>query len=591
MTYVFFVYGLAFFFAGVAIMLYPKKGSAFGLARHLNFVAGFCVLHGINEWLDLFILIHAPGNNVLEALRVFTLPVSFLFLIQFGALTISIRGIGGQMMKAAVPLIFGLWLVVFLAGSRSLLMWDVWSRYLLCTPGALFTAWGLFLYVPELEKTKVASVVKYARLVALTFLLYALLAGLIVPRANFFPASVLNYDNFRLRLGFPVQILRSVCAVFIAYSIVRVLGIFRWESQENLRKSQLRYHSIADQAPIILFIADCEGIITFIEGKGLDLLNLKAPPSAGDNLCDVFGQDSAICRNSREALQGREFTSTDHIDSLIFQVYYNCLRDESDAVAGLVGVALDATAGLQAQAELEKFRNEVARTRQMALLGTLGRTMAEQLGEPLSVARPLIRKAIEDLSETAAASQTTKSLATALEKVSSAKGIIDSFCDKANIAAKPVAEPIDLRRMVRRIAAVFGEPANRVGLKLTTAGTDIVPGMFMSARQLEQIFFILIQNAIDAADPEKDNHLHISCRQDRRDLVLTFTDTCGGMTSEELTCVFEPFFVAQSSGRDLGMGLAIAKELITACKGAIVAESTPGKGTIFTVTLPIEQVY
>lgn len=113
----------------------------------------------------------------------------------------------------------------------------------------------------------------------------------------------------------------------------------------------------------------------------------------------------------------------------------------------------------------------------------------------------------------------------------------------------------------------------------------------MSARQLEQIFFILIQNAIDAADPEKENRLHIICRQDRRDLVFTFTDTCGGMTNEELTCVFEPFFVAQSSGRDLGMGLAIAKELIAACKGTIVAESTPGKGTIFTVTLPVEQVY
>jgi signal transduction histidine kinase len=338
-------------------------------------------------------------------------------------------------------------------------------------------------------------------------------------------------------------------------------------------------------------MADREGIITFIEGKGLDLLDLKSLPSAGDDLCDVFGHDSAICRNSREALKGREFTSIDHIDSLIFQVYYNCLMDQSNAITGVVGVALDVTAGLHAQAELEKFRNEVARTRQMALLGTLGRTMAEQLGEPLSVARPLVRKAIEDLSESSAASPTSKSLVTALEKVSSAKDIIDSFCEKANITAKPVAEPIDLMRMVRRITAVFGEPAKRASLKLTTAGMDVVPGMYMSARQLEQIFFILIQNAIDAADPEKEDQLHINCRQDHQNLVFTFTDTCGGMTEEELSCVFEPFFVTQSSGRDLGMGLAIAKELITACEGTIVAESTPGKGTIFTVTLPIEQVY
>ena len=85
MIFIWFVYGLAFFILGLVILVYPKKGSAFGLAKDIWMIAVFGILHGINEWLDMFIGIGEPfPPDILKFLRMITLSVSFLFLMSFG---------------------------------------------------------------------------------------------------------------------------------------------------------------------------------------------------------------------------------------------------------------------------------------------------------------------------------------------------------------------------------------------------------------------------------------------------------------------------------------------------------------------------
>jgi uncharacterized membrane protein YhaH (DUF805 family) len=90
MIFVFFIYGLAFFILGFAVFVYPKKDSMFKLANNLWLIAGFGVIHGINEWIDMFILIKQPADATF--LKIISLPflaVSFLFLIWFAVVTIA----------------------------------------------------------------------------------------------------------------------------------------------------------------------------------------------------------------------------------------------------------------------------------------------------------------------------------------------------------------------------------------------------------------------------------------------------------------------------------------------------------------------
>jgi len=74
--------------------------------------------------------------------------------------------------------------------------------------------------------------------VAGVFLFYGFFSGLIVPRAAFFPASVLNYETFYDKIGVPVQLFRAACVVLITYSFTRVMGIFNWETLDSMRRTK-----------------------------------------------------------------------------------------------------------------------------------------------------------------------------------------------------------------------------------------------------------------------------------------------------------------------------------------------------------------
>ena len=83
MIFIWFIYGLAFFVFGLVILVYPKKGSAFSLAKDIWMVAVFGIIHGTNEWLDMFIDLGGPfPPDVLKFLRMVTLSVSFPFEVR-----------------------------------------------------------------------------------------------------------------------------------------------------------------------------------------------------------------------------------------------------------------------------------------------------------------------------------------------------------------------------------------------------------------------------------------------------------------------------------------------------------------------------
>jgi two-component system NtrC family sensor kinase len=87
---VYFFYGLSFFSMGLAVMLEVGRSSKLDFARALRSLAGFGLVHGSHEWIEMFLLIY-PGFHKLAIYRlvghgrVALLAISFLFLISFGA--------------------------------------------------------------------------------------------------------------------------------------------------------------------------------------------------------------------------------------------------------------------------------------------------------------------------------------------------------------------------------------------------------------------------------------------------------------------------------------------------------------------------
>ncbi|MBU2035244.1 MAG: GAF domain-containing protein [Candidatus Omnitrophica bacterium] len=250
---VYFIYGLAFVVMGVAILVQRKKRSVFKLANIIWLLAGFGLIHGTNEFLDMWAIIKGR-SPVFDIVRSFILIVSFLFLFEFGR---QLFHICGQKHRDKITKLFGWWLtlivglVIFIFGFMSTDFWkigSIWARYLLCFPGGLLISFGLVSYYKyENKELYSLKVKKYFFWGSLFFLAYGILGGLVVPKADFFPSDWINADSFLMAVRIPVQIFRAICAIIITWAILGILRIFNWEMEEKLQR-EITERKLAEEA-------------------------------------------------------------------------------------------------------------------------------------------------------------------------------------------------------------------------------------------------------------------------------------------------------------------------------------------------------
>src|SRR3989442_3708194 len=227
MLVVFFIYGLAFFLLGTAILLQSRSGSTFSLGSFLWLLAGFGLLHGAGEWMDMFLTLGETywtplGTEVLKIASFYLGAASFVFLLQFGLrIVFSHRPkytfSAGTALIASVLFLGAMGLYGISAGfsGQWLLLSQILTRYLVGFPAAVLTTVGFWRYgsLAEIQDLGSPQIVRSLMGIAAVFALYAVFAGLIVPGAAFFPASVLNYATFKDAVGIPVQIVRTSCAL------------------------------------------------------------------------------------------------------------------------------------------------------------------------------------------------------------------------------------------------------------------------------------------------------------------------------------------------------------------------------------------
>ena len=103
--------------------------------------------------------------------------------------------------------------------------------------------------------------------------------------------------------------------------------------------------------------------------------------------------------------------------------------------------------------------------------------------------------------------------------------------------------------------------------------------------KLQEVFLNLLKNAADASMPDKTISLHAYA--ENKHVIVTIQDTGCGIREDRLNSIFEPFTTYKRDGT--GLGLAITSNIIKAHHGEIHVSSVCGKGTTFTVKLPIEQ--
>lgn len=152
-------------------------------------------------------------------------------------------------------------------------------------------------------------------------------------------------------------------------------------------------------------------------------------------------------------------------------------------------------------------------------------------------------------------------------------------------ALKLKKEPTDLRMLIRDTAAAFQSQADSAGVTVAVEAVDDLPWLELDPGRIRQVFSNLLANALRYSP--SGGVVSIRYTQGDGRALIEVLDTGPGIPAEELTHIFERFYKSTDSG-GMGLGLAIAKHLVEAHGGTLIAKSAPGQGTTMLISLPAE---
>jgi signal transduction histidine kinase len=161
--------------------------------------------------------------------------------------------------------------------------------------------------------------------------------------------------------------------------------------------------------------------------------------------------------------------------------------------------------------------------------------------------------------------------------------ILDNFLRFARIQDLRLA-PTDLNLLIDELCDFYEPQATTQGIVVRVSAARDLPRVIVDADLFKQALLNLMFNAEHALLPE-GGELMLSTRREGKRAVLDVTDTGSGMSEEVRARVFDAFYSTRKGGT--GLGLPIARKIIEACGGTISVRSEIGKGSQFTIRLPL----
>jgi two-component system, NtrC family, sensor kinase len=228
------------------------------------------------------------------------------------------------------------------------------------------------------------------------------------------------------------------------------------------------------------------------------------------------------------------------------------------------------------------IESNLAQQGKMASLGVLSSGIAHEINNPLGVILGYAGYLESKMSEDDPNYQYIHEIKRESKRC---KKIVQDLLSYAR-TPRPTLEPTDLNDLLQQIVDFAANHTDMRGVTISTALASGLPQVELDGDQLRQVAINLILNA-GGAMPDGGNLTVSTELVDSTHVRITFSDNGSGIQPESLEKIFEPFYTTKARGT--GLGLAITRQIIEQHHGEIRIDSTVGKGTRVTVTLPTVQ--
>jgi signal transduction histidine kinase len=237
---------------------------------------------------------------------------------------------------------------------------------------------------------------------------------------------------------------------------------------------------------------------------------------------------------------------------------------------------------------MRELESQVKEAEKSAVIGRLASAIAHEIRNPLNYINLTLDHlrtslAPSDPQKRALVEQLTLQLKAEVARINTR---ITEFLKYSRPASLNL-QPLDLRETLRDALRIVEAQAAESGVETRLEDGGAAPQVVGDRESLRSLFTNLIINGMQAMEGPGGGSLRVGLSTENGHARVTVSDTGRGIDPEHIDKIFEPYYSTKETGT--GLGLAIARKAVEDHDGAITVESTPGRGTTFTVELPIRR--
>jgi two-component system, LuxR family, sensor kinase FixL len=370
----------------------------------------------------------------------------------------------------------------------------------------------------------------------------------------------------------------------------------RKRTEDALKESEARFRTVADTAPVLIWMAGTDKLCNFFNQGWLDFTGRTLEQELGNGWAEgIHPDDLAGClKTFVTAFDARqpftmEYRLRRHDGEYRWISDHGVPRFDSEGdFLGYIGSCVDLTERKHAEDEALRQRTELAHVSRVSVMGELSASMAHELNQPLTAI----------LSNTQAAQRFLA--ADKLDRVEFDEILKDIVHDTTRardvirhlraLVKKGEREfvRVDVNEIIVQVVAfLHGDIVGRNVTVIQELAPEL-PLVLGDRTQLQQVLLNLLLNAFDAVGANRvpDRRVTVVTALASSEMVrVAVRDGGVGIPADKFEEIFQPFFTTKTEG--LGMGLSVSRSIIESHGGRLSAENNPGPGATVSFSLPV----
>ncbi len=355
----------------------------------------------------------------------------------------------------------------------------------------------------------------------------------------------------------------------------------RAATMKALRDNEKKYRSIFEKSKDLVFLADESLNFKDVNDAATALLEYTRLEMLGMNLVDLIEQAQhkkyllQALQNKYEIDDWEVVLTTKNGEKKTCVLSATHVKDSFDS-SFVQGIIHDIT-------NLKRAEKVTLQAEKMAATGRLVRTLAHEVRNPLNNITLSVEQMAQDVKD---------------DQMALYMNIIERNSKRISLLISELLNtsyPSEIKLVEQHLQGilddVIGAAIDRLTLKhirLEVNYPDVPVAVFADREKLKIALLNIVINAIEAME-ENVGSLSITLVQQSRNVVLTIKDNGCGISEENITRLFEPYFTQKRNG--VGLGLAFTLNILQAHKAEIEVNSAPNNGTEFVITFPSSSIY